>query len=394
MTGKPFYHHPDVLEDFVYRALHTSVIVGKKLTVRFYQKGFHKSYYLGCSTGGRQGFKSVEKYPNDFDGVVVGAPAINYLNLLGWSMRFYTITGPPSADTFLTPLQWKLIHKEILRQCDGLDGAEDGLIEDPDLCHPILETLICPPHNSYNSSNSTNCLSSTHVRTAQRVLTPLYSTNGTLLFPRMQPGSELLASGPGGFYSGTPFTYGVDWYRYVALNDPLWSPSNWTLRIAEQVTEQNPFNAQTLEPDLSAFRAHGGRILHYHGLEDQLISSENSKHFYSMVSHNMQLPPSSLDEFYRFFTISGMGHCGNGAGAYGIGQALATYDGSDPEDNVLMAMVKWVEEGKPPDTVRGAKFAHGAGSNVEYRRRHCRYPRRNVYRGPGKSTDENSWYCV
>ncbi|CAG8132701.1 unnamed protein product [Penicillium olsonii] len=387
-SGKPFYRKPEVVEDYAYRSVHTGVVVGKELTKQFYDEGFNKSYYLGCSTGGRQGWKSVQKYPNDFDGVVAGAPAMNLVNLFSWSAHFYPITGSPSSKTFLSTDEWQIVHDEILRQCDSIDGAKDGIIEDPDLCRPVLATLTCDP----SASNKTGCLSSAQVNTAQRVLEPFYGINGTLLYPRMQPGSEVLAAPI--MYSGTPFQYSQDWYRYVVYNDPSWSGANFTVRDAAVALAQNPYNIQTWDGDISAFQKSGGKVLHYHGLQDQLISSEDSKWYYSHVSNTMQLPPSKLDEFYRFFPISGMGHCGAGDGAYGIGQGLKTYSGDKPEDNVLMAMVQWVEEGKAPETVRGAKFTSGAGSKVEYTRKHCRWPRHNVFKGPGNYTDENAWQCV
>lgn len=320
--------------------------------------------------------------------MVAGAPAINFVNLISWSAHFYTITGPPSSETYLTPTEWKIVHEEVLRQCDTLDGAKDGILEDPDLCQPILETLICAP----NTSNTSNCLTSTQVNTAQQVLSPFNGINGTQLYPRMQPGSEILAAPI--MYNGQPFTYSRDWYRYVVYNNPHWSGETFNVADAAIALSQNPYNIQTWDGDLSPFQRSGGKVLHYHGLQDQLISSDDSKWYFSHVAKSMGLPPSSLDEFYRFFTISGMGHCGGGDGAYGIGQGIETFAGVDPEDNVLMAMVRWVEEGVPPETVRGAKFVDGPGSRVEYRRKHCRWPRRNVYVGPGNYTDEDSWECV
>lgn len=387
-SGEPFYHHPEVLEDFAYRSLHTGVVVGKKLASLFYDEGYDKSYYLGCSTGGREGFKSVQKFPNDFDGVVAGAPAFNFINLLSWSAHFYPITGPPDSETYLSPEKWKVVHQEILRQCDEIDNANDGIIEDPSLCHPALETIICKP----GSSNTTNCITGTQAHTVREILSPLYGVNGTLLYPRMQPGSELLAAPI--MYNGQPFQYSKDWYRYVVYNDTDWPAATWNVHDAAVALAQNPFNIQTWDADLNSFRESGGKVLTYHGLQDQLISSANSKLYYARVAETMNLPPEELDEFYRFFQISGMGHCGGGDGAYGIGNGYGTFDGVDPEDNVLMAMVKWVEEGEAPETVRGAKFVDGPGSKVEYKRRHCRYPRRNVYTGSGEYTDEDAWECV
>lgn len=364
------------------------MVIGKELTKKFYDNGFDKSYYLGCSTGGRQGWNSVQKFPNDFDGVVVGAPAVNFIGLLSWSAHFYPITGPPSSKTYLSTTEWKIVHNEILRQCDAIDGAKDGIIEDPDLCQPIFETLICKS----SSKSKGNCLSPEQVNTAQQVLSPLYGLNGTLIYPRMQPGSELLAAPV--VYNGEPFIFSKDWWRYVVYNLPSYSAMNWTVKDSAAAFAQNPYDIQTWNADISPFQKAGGKVLHYHGLQDQLVSSEGSKWYYSRVAKEMNMAPSELDDFYRFFSISGMGHCGDGDGAYGIGQGTETYAGSDPKDNVLMAMVKWVEEGIAPDFVRGAKFSDGPGSKVEYHRKHCRYPRRNVYKGPGNYTDENSWQCV
>lgn len=386
-SGKPFFHHPEVLKDFAYRSVHTGVVIGKELTKQFYDNGFNKSYYMGCSTGGREGWKSVQKYPEDFDGVLAGAPAINFINLLSWSARFYPITGKNTSDTFLTTGQWSLVHDEILRQCDGLDGVKDGIIEDPDLCRPVLQNLIC----SSDTKNTSSCLTGTQVKTAQEVFTPLYGTGGQYLYPRMQPGSEIYAAPI--VYNGQPFQYGLDWWRYVVYNDPSWD-GNFTVKDAAAALAQNPYNIQTFEGDITPFRKAGGKVLHYHGLQDQLISSEDSKYYYSHVAETMNQSPSDLDEFYRFFTISGMSHCALGDGAAGIGQGSNTYASSDPDSNVLMAIVRWVEEGVAPETVRGAKFTDGVGSKVEYWRKHCRWPRRNTYKGPGNYTDEDSWQCI
>ncbi|PYI14106.1 putative feruloyl esterase B-2 [Aspergillus violaceofuscus CBS 115571] len=386
-SGEPFYQHPEVVEDFAYRSVHTGVVVGKQLTKLFYEQGFNKSYYLGCSTGGREGFKSVQQFPDDFDGVVAGAPAMNFVGLTSWSGHFYPITGTNTSDSYLSSELWSVVHDEILRQCDDIDGAHDGIIEDPDLCHPIIDTIICKP-----GSSSTKCLTGAQANTVRQILSPLYGLNGTLVYPRMQPGSEVGASAI--YYGGSPFSYSTDWYRYVVFSNPDWDPATFNRHDIAVALKQNPYNIQTWDADLTSFRKSGGKVLTYHGLMDQIISSENSKLYYSRVAEAMDLPPAELDEFYRFFQISGMGHCGGGDGAYGIGNVADSYNGVAPENNVLMAMVQWVEKGIAPEFVRGAKFVDGVGSGVEYTRKHCRWPRRNVYKGPGNYTDENAWQCV
>lgn len=387
-SGEPFYQHPEVLEDFAYRSVHTGVVVGKQLTRLFYNQSFNKSYYLGCSTGGRQGLKSVQQFPEDFDGVVAGAPAISFINLCSWGLRFYTLTGPEGSPTYLTTAQWTAVHEEVIRQCDGLDGAKDGILEDPDLCQPIIETLICQ-----SGSNQTTCLTGQQAETVRKVFSPFYGEDGNLLYPRIQPGSEI--SDAFIYYSGSFFPYGSDWFRYVVYNDTTWDPVTFTVHDAAVALAQNPFNIQTWDGNLTNFRNTGGKLLTYHGLEDPIISSENSKRYYAHVASTMNLNPSALDDFYRFFPVSGMSHCSGGEGAHRIGNQIQNAAATDAEDNVLMAMVRWVEEGVAPDTVRGTHLAEDSSPSVgEYRRRHCRYPRRNVFVGPGNYTDENAWKCV
>ncbi|EAW15424.1 putative feruloyl esterase [Aspergillus fischeri NRRL 181] len=385
-TGQYFLNNPEVIEDFAYRALHTGTVVGKALTKLFYPQGYKNSYYLGCSTGGRQGWKSIQRFPDDFDGVVAGAPAFNFVNLCNWGSRFLKITGPPDSDTFVTSAQWSIIHNEIIRQCDALDGAVDGTIEDTDLCQPIFETLIC---NS-TAVNKTSCLTGVQANTVNEVFSAMYGLDGKWLYPRMQPGSELAASFI--YYSGNGFKYSDDWFKYVVYNDSNWDHSTWTLADAAAADAQDPFQISTFDGDISGFQKAGGKVLHYHGLEDAIITSDSSKAYYKHVADTMGLSPSDLDQFYRFFPISGMGHCSPGTGAASIGQGSSTYAGDDPQDNVLMAMVQWVEKGIAPEYVRGSKKS--IDGQTEYRRKHCKYPKRNRYVGPGKYTDENAWKCV
>ncbi|KAH1612695.1 Feruloyl esterase B-1 [Aspergillus fumigatus] len=385
-TGQYFLNNPEVIEDFAYRALHTGTVVGKALTKLFYPQGYKNSYYLGCSTGGRQGWKSIQRFPDDFDGVVAGAPAINFVNLCSWGSRFLKITGPPGSETLVTSAQWSAVHNEILRQCDALDGAVDGIIEDTDLCQPVFETLLC---NS-TAVDKTSCLTGVQANTVNEVFSAMYGLDGKWLYPRMQPGSELAASFI--YYSGNGFKYSDDWYKYVVYNDSNWDHSTWTLADAAAAAAQDPFQISSFDGNISGFQKAGGKVLHYHGLEDAIITSDSSKAYYKHVADTMGLSPSELDHFYRLFPISGMGHCSPGTGAASIGQGSSTYAGDDPQDNVLMAIVQWVEKGIAPEYVRGSKMSRDG--TIDYRRKHCKYPKRNRYVGPGKYTDENAWKCV
>lgn len=363
-SGEPFLNNEDIVADFAYRSVHTGVLIGKELTKAYYEKEHTKSYYLGCSTGGRQGFKEVQDFPGDFDGVVVGAPALAFNNLSSWSGRGLYVTGPPTAPTFLTPQHWALVHEDVLAQCDGLDGVVDGIIEDNDLCAYRPENLQCSRSNSTNT-NSTTCLTAPQVLTVRTLFTDWYGVNGSIIFPRMNYGAEIAASFI--YYNGQPFQYTEDWYRYAIYNDPTWDAATLSLADTVYAHAKNPSNIETWNGDLSPFQKKGGKILHYHGQTDAIITSNNSPRYYNHVSNTMQLPSSDLDDFYRFFRVSGMDHCSGGVGAWGIGQNAAVLTGAEQtaQNNVLLRIVDWVENGEAPETVTGYKYVNVSGQILE-----------------------------
>jgi feruloyl esterase len=330
--------------------------------------------------------KAAQSFPEDFHGIVAGAPAFDFSSLISWSGNFFRITGPAGSPSFLTPAQWSLVHKEVMRQCDHLDGVVDGIIEDNDLCYPRPEALICAP------GITTECITPKQAETVRRILSPLYGSDGEEIYPRMNPGSEEGASVA--MYNGQPFAFTQDWYRYVIYNDSSWDPSTLSLKDMKTAGNINAADSDTWDADLSPFQRSGGKLLTYHGQQDQLISSENSARYYNLLSRTMGLPSSSLDQFYRYFRIPGMGHCAGGPGAWNIGQTAGELD-DDPRENIVVALIKWVEEGTPPETVMGAKYvADVKALGTSFRRRHCRYPLRNTYDGKGDHKSPESWSCT
>ncbi|KAE9582314.1 putative feruloyl esterase B-2 [Colletotrichum fructicola] len=384
-VGEPFYNNPGVIEDFAYRSLHTGVVVGKNVTKAFYGKEHTRSYYLGCSTGGRQGFKEAQEFPDDFDGIVAGAPAFSFNNLTSWSGHFLLATGTEGSPTFLSKDQWALVVKDVLTQCDGLDGHVDGIIEDPDLCQYRPESLIC------GAGNSTNCLTGTQAETVRSVFSDVYGVDGSLVYPRLQPGADATNI----LLTGTAFPYTRDWFRYVVYNDPNWDPATLTVKDMAYSSDLNPFDIATWKGDLSGVKDRGTKILHYHGLQDPIISSDNSARYYNHVSRTMGLTSAQLDEFYRYFRISGMNHCSGGPGATFIGNKPAAVAGYEAEGNVLSAIVHWVEDGIAPESILGTAYVNGTkDAGVAFTRKHCKYPTRNVYSGSGDPNIPESWNCV
>ncbi|KAI1165195.1 feruloyl esterase B [Nemania serpens] len=392
-SGAAFYRNEDVVTDFSWRALHTSVQIGKDLTSRFYDKKPGKSYYIGCSLGGRQGIGNAEKFPKDFDGIVAGAPALDFNSLYSWRASFFPITGNVKSPDFISAETWKTtIHDEVLRQCDSIDGVNDGIIEDPTLCHVDTERLLC----GYNNSTSTDCLSAAQVGKVKTIFDDYLWPNGTLLYPRVNPGGEELAAD--GLYAGQAYGPSADWFKYAILGQPSWDPTTYTIDDAALAIRKNPADIDTWPSSLAAFQRHGGKILSYHGQQDQQISSLNSVRFWRRLAAGVDFDLDRMDAFFRLFRIPGMNHCSGGPGAWTVGQGgnPAAYGiPFDREHNVLAAVVDWVEKGRAPDEIVGTKFVgDGVDAGIYYRHRHCRYPYRSTYSGDGDPLDIESWHCV
>ncbi|KAI0164102.1 tannase and feruloyl esterase [Xylariaceae sp. FL1272] len=392
-TGEAFYRNENVVIDYAWRALHVSVQVGRALATTFYKSDLGKSYYIGCSLGGRQGIGSAEMFPEDFDGIVAGAPAVDFDDLYSWRASFYTVTGAVGSPDFISPDTWKTtIHNEILGQCDLIDGVADGIIEDPALCHWDPESLLCDS----SGRNTTGCLSSIQVEMVKTIFSDYFWPDGTLLYPRMNPGSEILAAD--GLYSGKPYSPSADWFRFVVLEDPSWNPANYSKKDAMIAARKNPANIRTWPSRLTPFQNRGGKIISYHGQQDQQISSLNSLRYWKHLLGGMHGDAERLAEFHRLFRIPGMNHCTGGPGAWTIGQGGSAPAYAIPFDglhNVLAAVVDWVEKDAAPEHLIGTKFANDSvAAGIMYQHRHCRFPYRSTYRQSGDPSEMNNWDCV
>ncbi|OCB90695.1 tannase and feruloyl esterase [Sanghuangporus baumii] len=400
-SGVLFANNSEILEDFTSRAIHVETAVGKELVAAYYERRPRRSYYMGCSTGGRQGMYAALHYPSDFDGVLAGAPVTNFNHLMGWSGMITKYLGAPHGDksaNFIPSHLWDLVSEEIFRQCDGLDGVIDGIITEPDACDFVPETLLC------EGRSNENCLSKVQVEALRKVYSPLYGLGGDHLFPRFDPGAENASFGKWALFSGKPFAYTEDWMKYVVLNDSSYDFSQFGLADVARMQAIDPENISTFDGDLSAFRARGGKIITYHGRADNLVPSGNAKSLYNLISRTLGLQPSTLDEFYRLFLVPGMEHCIGGKGAVNFGQRKSIgssrlqhidekqtklkessqenfqVPGTQPS-NVLLSLVDWVENGRAPDTIIGIS------DDGKTTREHCRYPWKSQW-------DGNRWMCA
>lgn len=331
--------------------------------------------------------KSAQDFPDDFDGIVAGAPAFAFNNLTSWSGHFYTLTGPANSSAFVPMSKWAQIHEDVLKQCDNLDNLEDGILEAPLLCKYDPSGLACT-----EGSNTTTCLTPEQLETVKAVYSPLLNDAGDLVYPRLQPGAEVIAAAA--LINGQPFAYTTDWFRYAIYNDPNWDPATLSSEDYDYAAKLNLFGIESFKGDLSGVKDRGAKVLHWHGGADFVISSDNSARYYEHVTSTMGLSSDELDEFYRYFVVSGTGHCGGGNGAHAIGQSGGEINGYEPSHNVLMALVDWVENGNAPETLTGTKFVNDTVAlGVEFERAHCKFPKVNQYKGGNPDVVE-SWECV
>ncbi|CAK5272294.1 unnamed protein product [Mycena citricolor] len=368
--GRVFLDAPEVLTDFASRSVHVSTVISKQLLSAYYTRPHSKSYYLGCSTGGRQGTYAALHHPDDFDGIVAGAPATDNNHLVHWVgmlTRWAGAPDGPASPAFISTEQWGAVTAEIMRQCDALDGVVDGIVTEPDACRFRPEALLCSDGNS-------NCLSLEQVKVLRKIYAPLYADD-ELVYPRFDPGAE---ASPlvRWVFNGDFFIFTEHWFKYTVANTTEYDFHKYGRKELDLMDAVNPGGISTFEGDFSAFRDRGGKFLTYHGRMDPLIASGNSKRMYDLIAQTMSM--SSLDSFYRLFLVPGMDHCEGGtpnaASRFGQG-GLASNAKNDARHNVLWAVVDWVENGVAPDIITGTT------PDGQAERDHCRYPQRSVWDG-------------
>lgn len=203
-TAKPFLNSDETLKDFVYRSIQTEARIGQQIVAAYYgRKNIGKKYYTGCSTGGRQGFKAIQEFPGLYDGVVIGAPALDWNSLMGSGGLLGAYIGlNGKREGLLQPEDLKLLNEDVTRQCDELDGVKDGIIDDPDACHYNPYALLC----QYGQTEG--CFTLEQVEAVRKIFTPVYGKKGQLVYPRWDPH----------FAQADPqYMFGPDFYMYAAV---------------------------------------------------------------------------------------------------------------------------------------------------------------------------------
>lgn len=356
--------HPEKLADFAWRAEHEMTVEAKLLIQAFYGSAPRHSYWEGCSGGGREGLIQAARYPDEFDGIIAGDPANIRRN--AWAL-WLAVNTFKDTEAVIPPAKYPMIHRAVLDACDAQDGLTDGLIAEPEACHVDFNALQC------KAGDGPDCLTTRQVQTAKTIISPATAESGDVLFPRLEPGTELrwktLAGGP------APGDLFLDEFRYVVYQDPSW---DWkTFELVRDAAKAHAIDQHVdeLDPNLQAFAKHGGKLLIYHGWADQQVAPMSSVDFYqSVVDLRGGTEPSS--DWIRLFMAPGMAHCAGG-------------EGPDTFDK-LGALEDWVEHGKAPAQIIAS---HSTAGKVDRTRPLCPYPEVARYNGTGDINDAKNFTC-
>ncbi|KAJ9111015.1 hypothetical protein QFC22_006611 [Naganishia vaughanmartiniae] len=360
----------DAIIDFAYRALHMTTVSAKKLAAEYYGYNYTKSYYMACSTGGRQGIKAMSSFPEDYDGVVIGSPANAMARLQPWTIHQSLNVQPVNSSRWIPAALWPVIHKEALRQCDSLDGVVDGIISNPEVCDFRPELITCR-----KGSNASECLTVDQLESLRKLYSNYLDGDQNWIFSGYVPGGEL--GYPTGLATAEPYQISTDYYKYFVLNDTTWDYHTLNASVIKLGMDINPGQMDTNTPDLTAFFARGGKVIQYVGWNDQLISPGNSikwyKDVYAYTLANSRINP---DEHFKLFTVPGMRHCFTGEGAWIFG-AASQRSTAPPLENtstydIQAAMVEWLETNRTVDHIVATKYRNdSATSGVSFTRKLC-----------------------
>lgn len=376
--------HPERVIDFGYRAKHLQTVAAKAVVATFYGKPPSKSYFNGCSNGGRQGMMELQRYPDDYDGYIIGAPANNLTGQTTyWALMNQALLAPESQ---IPDAKLPAIQAASLAQCDAIDGVTDGVISDPKACSFNPDVLACPAGTDTNE-----CLTSPQLSALKKIYEGPRDSAGRLLYPPVESGTEAV-NGPGGLNfaaygtgsgpAGARTRLALPIISGMLYNTRTWDPASFNFDVDPKILDaQLADTLNAMNPDLRVQKARGAKILHYHGWGDAALSPRESINHYERVMAAMGGLAQTQD-FYRLYMVPGMVHCSGGLGPNAFGQQLGPYiaNTSTAQDDIVKALERWVENGETPGAIIATKFiGDDPTKGVQIRRPLCPYPQVQKY---------------
>jgi feruloyl esterase len=365
---------PGLLRDYGYRAIYEMTAKAKAAIQAYYGRAADYDYFNGCSTGGRQGLMQAQRFPDEYDGIVSGAP-VNFFVAIHYTQLWAALAAKEASDeSILSAADLDFASAAALAQCDATDGITDGVIEDPPSCDFDPGIMRC------SGTGAGQCLREDQVTALRKIYAgPSDPRTGASLYPGFMPSGEpewnvVTDSG----LVEIPREY----FKHSVFKDPSW---DWrTFDFSEDIERASRTTAEILDatnPDLSAFRSRGGKLIVYHGWNDQVIPPEGSIKYYESVETALAARPNASSQetrdFFRLFMVPGMAHCRGGAGTN-------VFDAQK-------AIEAWVERGVAPDRIEAS---HRENDAVTRTRPLCPYPQTAQYDGNGDTNDTTNFVCA
>ncbi|MBS1791027.1 MAG: tannase/feruloyl esterase family alpha/beta hydrolase [Acidobacteria bacterium] len=365
------------LLDYAFRSLHTTAETGKRLAAAYYGARPAQSYFEGCSTGGRQALILAQRFPDDFDGIVAGAPVLYFSGtMVGYAKMAQAFAAAPIPYTKLKPLA-----ERIYALCDEKDGLQDGLIDDPRRCdfRPSRDLPKCA-----EGADNNDCFTSAQIGTLEKVYGDVMS-NGQRFFPGWPVSAEITGSnGRSGWdnwivnergQSTISVAFGESFFRYLAFPEKNPKYELTSFDFDKDVKRLGWIHGvlDATDADLSGFKKRGGKLLMYFGWADPALNAQMGVDYYESVLKQMG---ATTPEFFRLFMVPGMFHCGGGVGC-------SNFDKLTP-------LMQWVERGTAPDRLIGSRITNG---KTDRTRPLCPYPQVAKYKGSGSTDDAANFTC-
>lgn len=384
------------VSDFLFRAVHNVTVAGKAFTQAYYSAPVRHAYFDGCSTGGRMALAAAIHYPDDFSGIISGDPAMDFnLNLSRLAIQ-KTLLSHPEGN--IPPETLAAIDKRIVAQCDALDGAKDGLVQNPARCSIKPEELQC------KAGQSGDCLNAAQTEVFKAYTSSLRDRHGKVAYPGWPVAHLVSPQGPGFYTFGkttpdvsSPTPWGSDersaprGWRLGTEALTMWlgyGPSATIMSADIDITKRTVSDellaktrsimgaGEGTDPaKLQPFIAQGGKLILYHGSSDPAIPAERTTMFYEDLAASLK-SMSKAQQSVRLFLVPGMHHCGGGAGV--------------DQFDTLSALEAWVEQGQAPITIAARTKAEAP---VQRALPLCPYPQEARYSGKGEISDATNWSC-
>lgn len=360
--------------NYAHLAVHRVTVAAKAIVASHYGRPAASAYFLGCSGGGRQALMAAQRYPEDFDAIVAGAPALDFVNTAAHftyvTQRMYP--DGPDKPPVLSAGDRRALREAVDAACDAQDGLKDGILADPRACRFDPATLACP------SANRDGCLSEPELAAVRAIYEGPRTPEGRF-FVGYPFGGEDSAAGWGSWLVGAPnalgpgtpslaHAFGVGYMRHFLYQDPQWSYAGYDFSTFAEDSRLMAATLSAINPDLSKFRARGGKLLMYHGWSDSALSALRSISYVDEVYAADAAARSDV----RLFVMPGVLHCVGGPGPDRV--------------DFLAALDAWVSGGPAPDSLV-ASFAQGGGGRTL-----CAHPKVAAYTG-GDPRAPESFVC-